>query len=753
MSEGRSLTIQDGWIEKYFIKDGNGALFPRKEALRTKEAARKVSEQLSMDRNLARDMIRKIFSTDVDFAYRPDGSFPVIASGIPKFGPSPLRKLSFKGKLAAVDVASRESKEFLKKCESRAKKCRAFVQDAIATVESLPTENEAQEVLKEVEHDQAYTGGGYDNTEMFAITRSLLDFLQKCAVDIGDPDGAESALLMREISKFKERFGPSCGIKEGELHFTSFMFVRLMQESDGMIGYPVFAKSSKELTKDLALRISMWSGVDCRSLVGASVKGLTEQGSEERTATVVDAMCYALDRMIASPNADTFDALIWTLARIQRHGYKMEDGEMKTKPGKARSVSPNGAFSGAQEAMSFDTLIKKMKEGKCPWMPSLQDRETADDLIWQWYENTLVPNDMRALPADWSGYDKTVKGWILATILYYVVRPLYHFDSQKWVDLAIVSLVFKYFFISKTAAGAWPEMWTDVKSKYDVVDVNDDFVLVGTYNGLGSGAKLTHVGGSLYGELVIHHCIPAMLGYEGVDGPQAGDDTSLAVPISMIDLSSKEKTYQPIADAASKWGLEMNASKQMWVTGAGEVVNIFLQYSYHYNLGIKGVGTAVRYYVAYPFAEREKFLSIGEQYMAILSKFNNGISNPWIKIWIRKWLEQDQYICAIFKQYKERAFDILVESIGTSILDVSKRLELTYNWGLTSEQLASGNVPIVPVIAEVAQSVECSTTAAEAMSKLQFISASEFARENSDEEIEASEAYGDDEDDDTPTDE
>lgn len=754
MSEGKSLRVQDGWIEKYFQIDSYGSLFPVKTSLRTKEAAAKVSAQLSRDSQLARDMRQKIFSTDVEFAYRPLGSTPVIASGIPMFKPTPLRRLRFSGKIGDTDVSKRENKEFLNKCAKREKKIEAFMQDAWSTLERIEPTDEIQKALLDVEFEQVHTGGGYDNTKMFSITGSLLGFLQKCAEEVGEPDGELSAMLMRHITSFKRELWSQLGIAEGTLRTTSFMLVRLMQESDGMIGYPVFAKSSKELTKDIALRLSVWSGVDCRHLVGVTVKGKSEEGSVMRTAQVVDAMCYVLDNMLASPSEDTFDALIWTLARIQRHGYTVSDGTWEAKKGKARSVSPNAALSGSEEAMSGDPVIKKFKEAKVPWMPSLQDRETADALIWNWYEKVLVPNEMRALPADWSGYDKTVKGWILATILYHVIRPLYHFDDQKWFDLAIVSLVFKYFFISRTAAEAHPEEWADVQSKFDVCDIDDDLVLVGTWNGLGSGAKLTHVGGSLYGELLIHHCIPEMLGYEGVSGPQAGDDTSLAIPMSMIDLTSAEKTYAPIAAAASKWGLEMNTSKQMWVVGGGEVVNIFLQYAYNWNLQIKGVGTAVRYYVAYPFAEREKFLTIGEQYMAIISKFQNGITNPWIETWIEKWLGQDPYVCALFKEYGDRAFDILVESIGASLREVSKRLELTYNWGMKKEDLESRNIPIVPVIAEVASRCSPGVTAAEAMRKLELVSESERQRSVDQEgwETTAAEAYGVDDDDDVSQD-
>lgn len=743
MNDGKSLRILGDWIGNYFHFDKYGSLIPSKDSLRTESAAAKVAELFSLDHDLERDLTRRIFSTDVEFAWRPAGSTPVIAGGIHQFGPSPLRKLNFKGKMKALESSSRSDDEFLKRCKARERRIEKFVVDARNTLEELQPSNEVEEAIKKVELDQVLTGGGYDNTKAFQITESLLDFLSKCADDIPFEDSQESEILMRNIVKFKEELYRDLGVQEGSLRITSFMLVRMMQESDGMLGFPVMKKSSAILDKTTAKRISMWLGVDCRwmaqdnevvrkkylkllnkkTVTADELKdAIDKNGNVDKIYFVVDAMCYCLDRMVVNPESAIIFALIWTLARIQRHGYKEKDGELELKKGKARSVSPNAAFSGAEEAMVGDPFIKLMKEKKVPWMPSLQDRETADSLIWNWYESVLVPKGMRALPADWSGYDKTVKGAPFATILYYVVRPLFHFDDQKWVDLAIVSLIYKYFFINLDAASASPELWKEVQEKYKIYKVSDDFAIVGTYNGLGSGAKLTHVGGSLYGELIIHHCIPDILGYEGVSGPQAGDDTSLGVPEDMIDLTSAEKTYQPISDAAARYGLELNAGKQMWVVGGNEVVNIFLQYNYNYNLKMKGIGTAVRYYVAYPFAEREKFLSIGEQYMAIISKFNNGVTNPWIEVWITKWFEQDNYICAIFKEYGVKAFnDVIVASIGTSIDEVSKRLEITYNWGLTQEQLAQGDIPVLPILADVASRMFPKVSAAEAMSALGFM--------------------------------
>lgn len=719
---GKSFRINGDWIEHYFTKDTYGALHPRKDALQTKEVARRIGACLADNETLGPLLDRKEFGTDVEFSTRPLGSTPTIAFGIPTFGPSPLNKLPFRGKIGVGEIGSRENANFLKSCEKRERRVQAYVLDANSAIEAIVPKDEAEQVLKSIELEQVLTGGGYDNTKPFGVSASLFHQLSGAVPEISDGNETLSRILMEEILKFRERFWDQLGSPQGTLRISGFDKVRFFQESDGMIGWPVFAKAGKELTREVARRISTWTGVDVRWLVGTDVTGVD---GEVHTARVVDAMCLALDHMVASPTDAVTASIIWTLARIQRHGYKKDDtGKLVARDGKSRSVSPNAAFSGGQEAMTFKSLLDFMKEKEIPWMPSLQDRETADRLIWDWYEKVLVPKGMRPLPLDWSKWDHHIYGWILATIIYYVIRPLYHFDDQKWVDFAIVSLVFKYFFVSSDAAQALPDEWQKVlqANQGNVVPVpGTDWIIVGTYDYLGSGAKLTHVGGSLYGELLIHHCMPRILGYEGVDGPQAGDDTAVAVPQEMINLDSKDATFDPIVKAAAVFGLEMNAGKQIWAVGAGEVTNIFLQYAYNYNLGLKGVGTGARYYVALPFSEREKGLTVGEQYMAIISKLQNGYNNPWIRMWVQKWLERDKYACALFHYRGREGFDILVESIGSSLRDVSERLELTYNWGLKQEDLESGDIPVLDIIAEVAQGMSPRVSLEEALSRMDML--------------------------------
>lgn len=696
MNTGLNLKIIGDVIGEMFTIDKYGSLIANWDKLQVGRTAEGMRAQLSMDKTLAGTLARKTYATDVEFAYRPYGSTPVIASGIKLFGPSPLKGLKYKGKLEASK--NEANNEFLKRCSVREKRINNWVKDKIKLTEELTTHNEAENLLKEVEKDQVMTGGGYDGTEMFSITKSLLDFLMKSAHSVDLKDTWRSEMLMSEILQLREELWKELGYPMGKLRVTSLQIVRYLQDSDGMMGWPVYAKARIPLSKTTAIRISNNTGVSVLHLVDNEVRD--PNTGEVHPAYVVDGVCYALDHMTV--RATDLPAIIHTLARIQRHGYKWKDGDLVEKPGKARSVSPNAASSGAEEAMSFTSFLELCKDKQVHWLPSLQDHPTQIKLIRSWYENELIPKKYRALAADWSGYDKTIDGSILATAIYYIIRPLYHKDDQKWIDLAIVSLVYKYFIVSKTAAQANPDMYQEVLKLLPHADIDDEFIIVGTINGLGSGAKLTHVGGSLYGELIIHHCLPRQLGWEPVSGPQAGDDTSLGVPLSHINLESVEDTYQPISDAAKEWNLELNVGKQMWVVSSGEPVNIFLQYSYHNNLNIWGIGTAARYSVAVPFAERDNGLSISEQYMAVISKLNNGWSSPFIKEYIRSWLLEDDFACALFKEYGVSAFDILSKSIGDDLQEITQRLDLMYNWGISTEDLLAGRIPVLPIIAEVA---------------------------------------------------
>jgi len=698
MNTGKSLKIIGNPIEDFFTFSKQGLLIPRKDALQVETVGRKMAEAVSKDKDLGVQVLRKVFSVDVEFAYRPAGATPVEGGGVKLFGGSPLQRLKFKGKIEAVRD---DDSGFHKKCEARDRKILKWIQKKIDLVDTLPESDEKLKLLKGIEQYQVKTGGGYDNTKMFGITASLLSTLDHSSQDIVVDDTLET-IIMEEILSFREELWQQLGIPKGSLRATNYQKVRYLQDSDGMLGWTIYAKARIEMTKRTANRILVDQGVDVSALVGVEV--VDENDGSRHVAYNADGIAYALDHM--SVRAVDLPSIITTLARIQRHGVKIEDGKLVNKDGKARSVSPNSAFAGAEEAMIFTSFLQACKSAKVPWLPSLQDYDTQVELIRTWYDTVLDPNDCVALAADWSGYDKTVKGFLLASILYYIVRPLYHKDDQKWVDLAIVSLVFKYYIVSDVAAtAADPEVWNRVKKSMPCYEFMPGMWIVGTYNNLGSGAKMTHVGGSLYGEVSIHRVIPRLLNWRFRKyGPQAGDDTSLATPRENFNPNSMDDTYKPISEAAARLGLELNPSKQFWyVSVDGEPVNVFLQKNYHQSSDIWGIGTGARYLSAWPFSERDKGLSVAEQYLGIISKWNNGWNCPFIEIYIQDWLSEDDLACAIFKEYGDQSLKFLVSKLGdVTLQDISSRLDLTYNWGLSAKSLEEGNVPIIPIIAKVA---------------------------------------------------
>jgi hypothetical protein len=672
----------------------------------------KFESQLKARTGLGRRLAEIYYRADVESTNRPLGSSPVITFGVKEFGPNPFKKVKFQGRLQIAQ--GNTNSKVTKLLDKRYRKMLNYQKEHVMALhDSVKPVGLSEELLKDVEYDQALTGGGYDNCKIGSCTASALNYVVRSSEPFDIAGTQVSKLAMEGSLKLKEHFNNVTGIADGSIRLTGAHVVRFLQETDGMIGFPVYAKASAVLVHDIAVRLLIDTGVDVRSMVDSVV--VDPNLGNSRPANVVDAIAYCLDHMVI--DASDMPALITTLVRIQRHGYKIEGSDLVAKDGKTRSIYPDAASPAFEEAMVFTELLNTFKDKKLSWMPSLQDKETRVDMIWNWLTNELDPKDYDALAADWSKYDATVKGAILATVIYYAIRPLYHADAWRWVDLAIYTLVYNYIIVSDDLAQLSPELYNEAKRTAPHIQT-EGWTVFGCVDGLISGAKFTHGGGSLYGELVIHYIIPRILGYEPVFGPQAGDDTLLAIPRSMIYVDDLEKTYKPIQDAASLCGLDINTSKQIWHQRDGEVIKIFLQEAYHLKCGIKGIGSVFRYHAAAPFSERDKGLSIAEQYLALISKYNNGYDNPFIKICLKRLFELDGFLGALFHEYGVSAFDKIVESIGEDIKVIAQRIDLTYNWGLSPDQLSTGNVPVLPIMAEVAKEMSFPVTASTALVKM-----------------------------------
>lgn len=714
MSDGLRCTIVNYDVSKSFKLDKNGLLIPATELLQMDDATRSVERQLNGNTGLSRRLAEIYMRADVGMANRPLGSTPVISAGVKVFGPSPLKKENYKGSLSTTVKGS----EVNQRSAKRERKIDEYVKEAIALHSSLePKSDPVLKLIWDVEGDQVLTGGGYDNTKIGDVTKSALNFILRGSKAWTIEDSVHSQFVVEEslaLRKHLEEFG----FREGELKPYGAHLVRFMQDTDGMIGFPIYAKAKSPLSSDIAQRLLIDTGVDVRWMVDSNVKD--EMDGTTHAAFVVDAVAYCLDHM-------TFDcmrqcSLITTLVRIQRHGYKKEDDAYVAKDGKCRSIYPNAAIPGFIEAMTFTPFLEKLKERKVDFMPSLQDKPTRVGMIKSLLNDVWGPKDYVGLAADWTKYDATVKGSILATVIYYAVRPFFDARWQHWVDASMRILCYKYILVSDDLARINNDMLQEALQVCPNTELKG-WRIFGLVDGLISGAKFTHGGGSMYGEVVIHRCIARELGFDPQWGPQAGDDTDMGVPRSIVNPASAEETYQPIADAAAIYDLEMNASKQIWQQYDGQIVQVFLQDIYQPNLDIYGIGSAFRYIVAAPFAERDNGLSVAEQELAVLSKLNNGADNPFIRQVVEFWLQRDTFMGVLYKEYGSSAMEIIIQGVGLAPQELRQRLGLgSFEWGATAEQFDAGQLPINPIIAEVAGEMSFPMSIGEALERMSLSS-------------------------------
>lgn len=709
--DGLGLRIAGDFIESNFELDSFGSLIPAPEHLRLQECERRLSEQLRADTGLRRRMTELYYRTDVEFTDNPYGNTPVWSFGFKEFGKRPLSGKTFQGKM---DVLSHKDSQTANSLEKRERRIMNYQAELLSLHKSLePRDDPKLKLIWQVEGDQVMTGGGFDGNAIGEVHKSALKFVAKSSTPIAYKDTVLSKYVVEEALELKEYF-KQYGLREGSLRPVGASVVRFLQDNDGMIGFPVYAKGNAPLTKDVAVRLLIESGVDTRRLVDTVVTD--RNNGEGYKFRMIDAIAYILDHKIVTPT-DTFSN-VTLLARIQKHGWKFdESGELVPKPGKTRSVYPNAAIPGVIEAMIMQPFLSALQQRRVSIMPSLQDKPTRvrmiTDLITSWNSK-----DYDFLAADWSQYDATVKGAILATVMYYAVRPFYSASYQAWVDYAIWCLTYKYIICDTSLCRINAKEYDEARKVAPFFQV-DAFTVFGLVDGLISGAKFTHVGGSLYGEVVIHRVIPRLLGYRGIFGPQAGDDTLLGIPKRLIDSSSVERTYGPIASAAKQIGLDINPSKQIWHQYDGEVVKVFLQELYQNNLEIFGVGSTFRPLSALPYTEHEKGLSTAEQEAGCISRMQQGWDNPFIASTVRFWFEKDQFLGALFKEYGTSAFEVIIQSTGLSVQELSQRIGVgSFTFGIDRSALQSGNLEILKVMAEVASKQSFSYSVSQALSAI-----------------------------------
>jgi len=697
--DGLNLKFTGNILADYFTTDKFGSYIPDRDKLQMDVVEEKIRKQLNAKTGLYRRLAEIHERTDVQFTDNPLGNTPVLGVGFKKFGKRPLNR-----KRGDSEPKGR-GQDLTKQLEKRERKIESVQEELMVLHKGLePTlESDREKLLWLVEGDQVMTGGGFDNNKIGDIHKSGMDFVINSSASIEYENSVLSEIIVQSCAEVKAALVTQ-GLREGSLQPQGASVVRANQDTDGMFGWPIYAKGNDALTKGLATRLLIESGVDTRSYVGERVTDSTTKVTHDYR--VIDAGGFILDNKVFSAN--DMVSLVTLLARIQKHGWKMENGKLTPKDGKARSIYPNAFLPSLIEAMIMAPFNDKLKELKVSFMPSLQDKPTRVSMI-----ETMVKDALQKgydyLAADWSKYDATVKGAILATIIQMVVKPFFHADYYAWVDAATFILTYKYIIMDKDLCNVNPDSFAEAKSVSSTIEVKN-YIVFGLVDGLISAAKFTHVGGSLYGEVVIHHGVAKLLGWVPIIGPQAGDDTLMGVPIDRIDVSSVEKTYGPIIDAADKFGVKANVSKQIWHQMDGEIVKVFLQDSYHDATDIWGVGSIFRPASAIWTSERNKGLSIAEQLMAEIARMNGGADSPFASTVVEWWLSNERYLGWLFKTEGVSGFQVIIDTIGKSLTEIAESIDVgSFSFGISRSNLEAGTLPILNVMADVSSQMSFSS--------------------------------------------
>lgn len=691
--DGLNFTLS-GSLDSYFERDSFGSYIPKPGLLQMEKVQEVFKRQLNADTGFYSRLAAIYERTDVVFTNNPLGNTPALGVGYKMFGKRPLNIK----KGAIHDYLKGSGQNVTQQLEKRQKKIRA-VHDELAKVHSDLESNlssKQERLLWDVESDQLLTGGGFDNNHVGEVHKSALNFVINSSESINFRDSelskyvVEGSLWLRDLLK-------SFGLREGELQPMGATAVRAEQDHDGMFGFPVFSSGNSALDADLAKRLLIEYGVDLSQYVGTKVTDRNTHVSYDYR--VIDAAAQILDSKVFT--YDDLLSIVVLLARIQKHGWHYEGNELVAKDGKTRSVYVNSFIPAVIEAMIIAPFNDRLKDVKAPIMPSLQDKPTRVEMV---KKQIIDAFNMKYdyLAADWSKYDSSVKGSILATVMELAVKPFFNAKYHFWVDAAVFILTYKYLICDTNLARINQDMYDEAKKVATNVEVKN-YTIFGLVDGLISGARFTHVGGSLYGEVVIHYGIGRILGWDPIYGAQAGDDTLMGIPQNRIDPNDVHATYDPIEDAAKQFGLKMNVSKQIWHQQDGEIVKVFLQDSYHYNTDTWGVGSIFRPADAVWVSEREKGLSVAEQLMAEIARMNQGADSPFCKPVVQWWLSHEKYLGDLFKREGVNGFRVLVDSIGKSVDDIAESIDVgSFTYGVSEEDMQAGTLPILPVMADVA---------------------------------------------------
>jgi hypothetical protein len=350
--DGLNLKFTGDILNDYFTRDKYGSYIPDRGKLQMDVVTERVRKQLNARTGLYRRLAEIYNRTDVQFTDNPLGNTPVLGVGFKLFGKRPLNR---KGGNAGPKG---RGQNLTKQLEKRERKIESVQKELMALHKGLePTlKSDQEKLLWLVEGDQVMTGGGFDNNKVGDIHKSGLDFVINSSASIDYEDSVLSEVVVQSCAEVRAALVTQ-GLREGSLQPQGASVVRANQDTDGMFGWPVYAKGNDALTKDLATRLLIESGVDTRSHVGEKVTDSTTKVTYDYR--VIDAGGFILDNKVFSAN--DMVSLVTLLARIQKHGWKVENGELVPKDGKARSVYPNAFLPSLIEAMLWLLSMTNLK--------------------------------------------------------------------------------------------------------------------------------------------------------------------------------------------------------------------------------------------------------------------------------------------------------------------------------------------------------------------------------------------------------
>lgn len=636
-------------------------------------------------------------------AVRPEGSTPVRGSGLRTYGPE-----------VGLGVEAPEAEKLKPKIERRRDLIRTNQQrNYEAMMSEMTSRDDPQSMcIANCEQHQLLTGGGYDNTEPIDYYTTVWNFFRR-AESLPPLDADVRQAVVESCLEFREHL-IKCGFRIGSLKPTPFVQVRVDQQQmskDGTMGWPILKRSLLPFTDDEAKAIKSQYDIDLSELVGAEIDDGYGYKGPTRCAD-------AVAKLISEYDYDPANMLpLYVLfQRIQRHGWTQLSGDVKVKSGKARTIYvPDVVWGGGVGAMVMDAWQRELEAHRIPDFPSLMSPDDQKRTVYEMVASAAT-NDCIVLSTDESGYDQSLRSDVMATIMETCVKPFFEEEYHPYVDIATLSFVMKVLIVDQQQFNAVPKEGNENLLRYSVIR-NGHTLLPIARGGLVSGHKGTMSMGSMYGRVVCQKTALRLMNVVlpetiTVDGVMAGDDNAMVVPRGVLDMSSESSVYSGIAEVYSRFGIEVNPSKQLWVVADDEPVCQFLQKIYHSSLGIKGIGSAARVLQQVDFAEYPPaHLNTAEQALAQISVMENGYDNPFIKTSVRLWLESDPKLTYLFQTFGSEAFNYLTRDarmddplIVQSILNLETK-------GANGMQRSVGDAAtdislhIVPIIADVASSL------------------------------------------------